>query len=53
VHAPQLIDAEVTSAIRGLLLTSKAEIRISSARAGELLEDFADLSVVRHPMLPY
>lgn len=52
VHAPQLIDAEVTSAIRGLL-TSKAEIRISPARAGEMLDDFADLSVMRHPMLPY
>jgi predicted nucleic acid-binding protein len=53
VHAPQLIDAEVASAIRGLLLTYKAEIRISPARAGEMLHDFADLSVVRHPMLPY
>ena len=53
VHAPQLIDAEVASAIRGLLLTSKAEIRISAARAGEMLEDFADLSLMRHPMLPY
>jgi predicted nucleic acid-binding protein len=53
VHAPQLIDAEVASAIRGLLLTSKAEIRISPVRAGEMLDDFADLSVVRHPMLPY
>jgi len=31
VHAPQLIDAEVASAIRGLLLTYKAEIRISPA----------------------
>ena len=45
VHALQLIDAEVASAIRGLLLTSKAEIRISLARAGEMLEDVADLSV--------
>jgi predicted nucleic acid-binding protein len=52
-HAPQLIDAEVASAIRGLLLTSKAEIRISPARAGEMLEDFADLSVMRYPMFPY
>jgi predicted nucleic acid-binding protein len=53
VHAPQLIDGEVASAIRGLLLTSKAEIRISPARAGEMLDDFADLSVVRYPMLRY
>ncbi|HLI36006.1 MAG TPA: type II toxin-antitoxin system VapC family toxin [Streptosporangiaceae bacterium] len=53
VHAPQLIDAEVTSAIRGLLLTSRADIRISPARAGEMLDDFADLSIARYPMLPY
>jgi len=53
VHAPHLIDAEVTSAIRGLLLTSKAEIGISSARAREMLDDFSDLSVTRHPMIAY
>jgi predicted nucleic acid-binding protein len=53
VHAPQLIDAEVTSAIRGLLLTSKAEIRISPVRAQQMLDDFAGLSVMRHPMLAY
>ena len=53
VHAPHLIDAEVTSAIRGLLLMSKPEIRISPTRAGEMLDDFSDLSVMRHPMLPY
>jgi predicted nucleic acid-binding protein len=53
VHAPQLVDAEVTSAIRGLLLTAKAEIRISPARAEQMLDDFAGLSVMRHPMLPY
>jgi predicted nucleic acid-binding protein len=53
VHAPHLIDAEVASAIRGLLITTKAEIRISTARAHEMLHDFSDLSVTRHPMIPY
>ncbi len=53
VHAPQLIDAEVTSAIRGLLLTSKPQVKVTVTRAGEMVEDFADLSIVRHPMLPY
>lgn len=53
VHAPHLIDTEVTSAIRGLLLTSKAEIGISPARALEMADDFSDLSVTRHPMTAY
>lgn len=50
VHAPALIDAEVSSAIRGLLLTSKRGIRIDVARAEEMLEDFLDLPLVRYPM---
>lgn len=53
VHAPALIDAEVSSAIRGLLLTSKPTIKIDVARAGEMLEDLADLPLVRYPMQPY
>ena len=53
LHAPALIDAEVASAIRGLLLTSKAAITISTARAEEMLDDFADLPLVRYPMQPY
>jgi len=53
VHAPALIDAEVASAIRGLLLTSKAAIKISAARAEEMVSDFADLRLVRHPMLSF
>jgi predicted nucleic acid-binding protein len=53
VHAPALIDAEVTSAIRGLLLASKPSINISATRAEEMLEDFADLPVVRYSMQPY
>ena len=52
LHAPALIDAEVASAIRGLLLTTKAAIRITPERAGEMLDDYADLSIERHSMLP-
>lgn len=53
LHAPALIDAEVASAIRGLLLTSKATIKINPDRAEEMLDDFADLPLVRYPMQPY
>lgn len=53
VHAPALIDAEVTSAIRGLLLTAKPDLRISVKRGEHMLEDFADLPIDRHPMQPY
>ncbi|HEY5881705.1 MAG TPA: type II toxin-antitoxin system VapC family toxin [Nakamurella sp.] len=51
VHAPALIDAEVTSAIRGLLLRSKPAIAVE--RAEQMLDDFADLPIVRYPMQPY
>ena len=53
VHAPALIDAEVSSAIRGLLLTSQLEIKIEVKRAEEMLDDLADLPLVRYPMQPY
>ncbi|MCK0112739.1 type II toxin-antitoxin system VapC family toxin [Ornithinimicrobium sp. F0845] len=53
IHAPALIDAEVASAIRGLMMTSKSTIRVTSERAGQMLEDFADLPLFRHPMQPY
>jgi predicted nucleic acid-binding protein len=53
VHAPALIDAEVSSAIRGLLLTSKPAIKIDVKRAEEMLDDLADLPLVRYPMQPY
>ncbi len=49
LHAPALIDAEVTSAIRGLTLASK----VATARAHRMIEDFADLPVVRYPMQPH
>lgn len=53
VHAPMLIDAEVTSAVRGLLLSSSPAAGITMERAGQMLEDFAALPFVRYPMLPY
>lgn len=53
LHAPALIDAEVTSAIRGLLLTSKPTIWIRDVRAEHMLVDFADLPLLRYPMQPY
>ncbi|KQV07563.1 type II toxin-antitoxin system VapC family toxin [Leifsonia sp. Root112D2] len=53
LHAPALIDAEVNSAIRGLLLTSKPMITIDVTRAQEMLDDLADLPLVRYPMQPY
>lgn len=53
VYAPTLIDAEVTSAIRGLLMTSKPSIKISTTRSDQMLDDFAALPLVRWPMQPY
>ncbi|QGK70826.1 PIN domain-containing protein [Allosaccharopolyspora coralli] len=53
IHAPASIDAEVASAIRGMLLTSKPAIRIRLARAEQMLIDFADLPLLRYPMQPY
>jgi predicted nucleic acid-binding protein len=53
VYAPALIDAEVASAVRGLLLTSNPAVNITSARAEQMLHDFADLPLVRYPMQPH
>lgn len=52
VHAPALIDAEVSSVIRGLAITSKPNVRITPARAGLMLSDYAALRIVRYPMQP-
>jgi predicted nucleic acid-binding protein len=53
LHAPALIDAEVTSAIRGLLMTAKPGVRITDDRAEQMLDDFADLPLARYPMQPH
>lgn len=52
IHAPALIDAEVSSVIRGLAITSKPNVRISPGRAGQMLADYAGLRIARHPMQP-
>ncbi|WP_061299564.1 type II toxin-antitoxin system VapC family toxin [Herbidospora cretacea] len=52
VHAPALIDAEIASVVRGHAITSKPHVRISAARAHAMLEQFAELRIVRHPMAP-
>lgn len=43
----------MSSAIRGLLLTSNLAITIDVKRAEEMLNDLADLPLVRYPMQPY
>jgi predicted nucleic acid-binding protein len=52
VHAPALIDAEVSSVVRGLAITTKPNVRIPAARAEAMLADYAGLRIVRHPMQP-
>lgn len=52
VHAPALIDAEVSSVVRGLAITSKPNVRITADRAVQMLTDYAGLRITRHPMQP-
>jgi predicted nucleic acid-binding protein len=52
VHAPALIDAEISSVLRGLSISAKPEVQISAERALEMLADYAGLRIVRHPMQP-
>jgi predicted nucleic acid-binding protein len=49
VHAPSLLDAEVASSVRGLLLGRK----IDPPRATAMLSDFMALRITRHTMQPY
>lgn len=49
VHAPHLIDAEVASGIRGLLLGRKT----TPEHAVEMLGVYVELRIVRHPMTTY
>jgi predicted nucleic acid-binding protein len=48
LHAPHLLDAEVASGIRGLLLGK----RLAADRAATMISDFAALRIVRHAMTP-
>lgn len=50
LHAPELLDAEVLSAVRGLLIGGK----ITLARAVRMLDQFAAMHhIVRHPARPF
>jgi predicted nucleic acid-binding protein len=51
IHAPALLDAEVSSVVRGLSITGSAK-QITVVRASEMLADYAGLRIVRHPMQP-
>ena len=51
IHAPALLDAEVSSVVRGLAIAA-APRQITAARAGQMLADYAGLRIVRHPMQP-
>lgn len=46
IHAPHLIDIEVVSALRGLVLRK----HLGAARASDALGDFDDLAITRWPM---
>jgi predicted nucleic acid-binding protein len=52
VHAPTLLDAEVSSVVRGLSITSKPDVRISPQRARTVLDRYQGLHITRHPMAP-
>lgn len=50
LHAPALIDAEVSSVVRALTITTN--VRITAERAQQMLDDYAGLRIVRYPMQP-
>jgi len=52
IHAPTLIDAEVSSVTRGLAITTKPGVRITAERATQMLVDYAGLRIIRHAMRP-
>lgn len=52
LHAPALIDAEVSSVVRGLTITTKPNVRIATERGQQMLDDYAGLRIVRYPMQP-
>ena len=49
VHAPHLLDVEVAQVMRRLVATDV----ISASRAKEALDDLLDLSLIRHPHMPW
>lgn len=48
IHAPELIDLEVASALRRLVSTGEAP----AARAREAIDDLLELPIARHPHTP-
>lgn len=52
VHAPALLDAEVSSVVRGLSITTKPNVRVSAQRARTMLDRYQGLHITRHPMQP-
>ncbi|QBI55151.1 type II toxin-antitoxin system VapC family toxin [Streptomonospora litoralis] len=52
VHAPALVDAEVSSVVRGLSITSKPGVRITPERAERMLVRYQALRITRHAMAP-
>ncbi|HSK96616.1 MAG TPA: type II toxin-antitoxin system VapC family toxin [Euzebyales bacterium] len=52
LHAPALIDAEVSSVVRGLTIATRPNVRIATERAQQMLGDYAGLRIVRYPMQP-
>ncbi|MBI4310368.1 MAG: type II toxin-antitoxin system VapC family toxin [Chloroflexi bacterium] len=49
VHAPHLVDLEVTQTLRSLLFRQE----VTASRCREALEVLQDMRIVRHPHRPY
>ncbi|HYY75109.1 MAG TPA: type II toxin-antitoxin system VapC family toxin [Gaiellaceae bacterium] len=49
VHAPHLVDLELISVVRKLVLVGE----VSARRAREALDDFAELMIVRYAAAPF
>lgn len=53
IHAPYLIDTEVTSAVLGMGKgTRGGKPKLSKGEVDRYLKEFADLPLTRHPALP-
>jgi predicted nucleic acid-binding protein len=48
LHSPHLVDVEMIHGLRGLVRAGK----LSEDRAADVLDDFADLSMIRYPHQP-
>jgi predicted nucleic acid-binding protein len=52
LHAPALIDAEVSNVVRRLTITPRKEAAITAERGRIMLDRYAGLRIVRYPMQP-